>query len=72
MFDQFRQRRTLLRDFKPCEEVEAPKPFSTGKEYETCFVFLAQGSAKEIQWRDGPRPAGKVPAYLEHPVVWEP
>lgn len=60
--------RVLLRDFAPCKEVEAPKPFTEGKSFETCYVFFAQGSVKEVQWRQGPNP----PTYLSDPVIWEP
>jgi hypothetical protein len=63
---------TFFGTYKPCDEVDAPKPFSAGKSYETCFTYLLQGggSIKQVQWNSGPSPKDGVTPYFEKPIVW--
>jgi hypothetical protein len=63
---------TIGGTFKPCDEADAPKPFSTGKSYETCFVYLMPGggSIQKVVWDSGPSPKGGITPYFDKPVVW--
>jgi hypothetical protein len=63
---------TFLGTFEPCKEVNAPKPFSAGKSYESCFTYLIQGggSIQKVVWDSGPSPKDGVTPYFEKPVVW--
>jgi hypothetical protein len=62
----------FLGNFKPCEEVEPPKPFADGASYETCLTYLINGggSIQSVQWDSGPAKANQVTPYFERPVVW--
>jgi hypothetical protein len=63
---------TFLGTFEPCKEIDAPKPFSAGKSYESCFTYLIQGggSIQKVQWNSGPSPKGAVTPYFDKPIVW--
>ena len=63
---------TFIGDFPRCEDTEAPKPFSRGKEYESCLTYLVPGGGaiEEVRWRSGPAPRDGVSEYFEKPIVW--
>jgi hypothetical protein len=63
---------TFFGDFPRCNEVNAPKPFTSGKSYESCFAYLLPSGAtiKNVEWNDGPTPANGVSVYFDKPVVW--
>jgi len=58
--------------FKPCDRIDAPKPFSAGKSYEPCYVYFIPGggSIQKVQWNSGPSPKGRVTPYFDKPIVW--
>jgi hypothetical protein len=63
---------TFLGTFSRCDEVDAPKPFTAGKSYESCFTYLMPGggSIQKVQWSSGPSAADQVTPYFDKPVVW--
>lgn len=63
---------TFFGDFPKCDEVNAPKPFTSGKSYESCFAYLLPSGAaiKSVQWNDGPTPANGVSVYFDKPITW--
>ncbi len=63
---------TFFGDFPRCDEVNAPKPFTSGKSYQSCFAYLLPSGAsiKNVEWNDGPTPANGVSAYFDKPIVW--
>jgi hypothetical protein len=63
---------TFFGDFPRCEEISAPKPFTSGKSYQSCFAYLLPGggSIQRVDWNDGPTPANGVSAYFDKPIVW--
>jgi len=63
---------TFFGDFPRCNEVNAPKPFTSGKSYESCFAYLlpSGASVKSVEWNDGPTPANGVSVYFDKPIVW--
>lgn len=63
---------TFFGPFPRCDEVSAPKPFTSGKSYQSCFAYLlpSGNSIQSVAWNDGPTPANGVSAYFDKPVVW--
>jgi hypothetical protein len=63
---------TFFGTFERCDEVSAPKPFTAGKSYESCFAYLLPGggSIQKVEWNDGPTPANGVSVYFDKPIVW--
>ena len=63
---------TFFGTFQRCDEVSAPKPFTSGKSYESCFAYLIPGggSIQKVEWNDGPTPANGVSVYFDKPIVW--
>jgi hypothetical protein len=63
---------TFFGDFPRCNEVNAPKPFTSGKSYQSCFAYLLPSGAsiRNVQWNDGPTPANGVSVYFDKPIVW--
>ncbi|HEY3906699.1 MAG TPA: hypothetical protein VGM14_22505 [Streptosporangiaceae bacterium] len=63
---------TFFGDFPRCNEVNAPKPFTSGKSYQSCFAYLLPSGAsiKNVEWNDGPTPANGVSVYFDKPIVW--
>ena len=63
---------TFFGDFPRCNEVSAPKPFTSGKSYQSCFAYLLPGggSIQRVDWNDGPAPANGVSVYFDKPIVW--
>ncbi len=63
---------TFFGTFQRCNANTAPKPFASGKSYESCLAYLMPGggSIQSVQWNDGPAAANQVTPYFEHPIVW--
>jgi hypothetical protein len=57
----------IIGSFPDCEKKSAPKPWSAGESYESCFVYLVhdEGSIAEVQWNS---PIGSP--YEDEPVAW--
>ena len=54
----------LLGGFPRCESKEPPKPFSQGKSFETCLVFLVPGGITKAAYTG-------AAAYITNPVTWK-
>ena len=69
---QQQQSITFLGTFRRCNETQVPKPFVTGKDYQSCLAYLMPGggSIRQVQWGDGPHAADQVTPYFDHPIVW--
>jgi len=69
---QQQQSITFLGTFHRCNETQVPKPFVTGKAYQSCLAYLMPGggSIRQVQWGDGPHAADQVTRYFDHPIVW--
>jgi hypothetical protein len=52
-------------DFPPCENTVAPKPFTHGKTWSTCYVYLVPGGITGADY------TGFVSNYIESPVRWK-
>ena len=70
--DQAQGRIIVFGTFPKCDSTAAPKPFVSGKSYETCLAYLMAGggSIKSVEWNDGPAKADKLSPYFDKPVVW--
>jgi hypothetical protein len=57
---------TFIGDFERCEDTDAPKPFTKGKNYESCLAFLVggDGSITAVRWQGSDK-------YILKPVVWK-
>jgi hypothetical protein len=55
---------TFLGEFPRCEGKEPPKPFTHGKSFETCLVFLVPGGITKVAYTG-------TEAYVESPVTWK-
>jgi len=62
----------FLGTFARCDDITVPKPFTSGKSYDTCLTYLVPGggSIQKMQWANGPSGANEVSAYFDKPVVW--
>lgn len=56
----------FLGTFERCDYADTPEPFTKGKSYETCLVFLIPGggSIQQVQWTGSD-------AYFSEPVTWK-
>jgi hypothetical protein len=63
---------TFLGTFDRCNDATAPKPFVSGKSYESCLAYLMPGggSIQSVQWNNGPAAANEVTPYFDKPLVW--
>jgi hypothetical protein len=63
---QEQQNIIFLGGFPPCEDKNPPKPFSKGKSYESCLVFLIPGggSLDAVTWTGADE-------YVSKPVTWK-
>jgi len=63
---------TFLGTFDRCDDKQVPRPFTSGKSYESCLTYLMPGggSINEVQWRNGPSRKGGVTPYFDKPIVW--
>jgi hypothetical protein len=55
---------TFLGSFPRCESKEPPKPFTKGKSFETCLVFLVPGGITKAAYTG-------TEAYISTPVTWK-
>jgi hypothetical protein len=55
----------FIGDFPACNNEDPPKPFGTGKSYETCLVFMIPGGGtlSGVKWESGIE-------YVDKPVTW--
>jgi hypothetical protein len=55
----------FIGDFPACNDEGPPKPFGTGKDYETCMVFMIPGGGtlKGVTWGSGIE-------YVDKPITW--
>jgi hypothetical protein len=62
----------FLGTFDRCDDASAPKPFTSGKSYDTCLTYLVPGggSIQKMQWANGPSNGTAVSAYFDKPVIW--
>jgi len=58
--------------FDRCENTDVPRPFTSGKRYDSCLTYLVPGggSIDEVRWNDGPSRKNEVSPYFEKPIVW--
>jgi hypothetical protein len=63
---------TFFGTFTPCNDNTPPKPFTGGKTYTSCLVYLMPGggSIQKVQWADGPSGSDGLTAYFDKPIVW--
>jgi hypothetical protein len=63
---------TFFGTFPRCNDNTAPKPFVSGKSYQSCLTYLMPGggSITSVQWNNGPSAANQASAYFDHPIVW--
>jgi hypothetical protein len=63
---------TFLGTFSRCDDSTPPKPFVSGKSYQSCLAYLIPGggSIQKVEWADGPAAADQVTPYFDHPIVW--
>jgi hypothetical protein len=63
---------TFFGTFPRCNDNTAPKPFVSGKSYQSCLTYLMPGGGaiKSVQWNNGPSKADEASTYFEHPIVW--
>jgi hypothetical protein len=63
---------TFLGTFSRCDDSTPPKPFVSGKSYQSCLAYLIPGggSIQKVEWDDGPAAADQVTPYFDHPIVW--
>lgn len=56
----------FIGDFPGCDNPQPPKPFSKGKSYKSCLVYLVPGggSIDEVRWTG-------TDEYISKPVVWK-
>jgi hypothetical protein len=69
---QEQQSVTFLGTFARCDDPFPPKPFVSGKTYQSCLTYLIPGggSIQKVQWDNGPAAANQVTPYFERPIVW--
>ncbi|HEY7430960.1 MAG TPA: hypothetical protein VH641_09520 [Streptosporangiaceae bacterium] len=69
---QQQQSVTFFGTFQRCDDPAAPKPFVSGKSYQSCLTYLMPGggSIQQVEWKDGPSKADEVTPYFEKPIVW--
>jgi hypothetical protein len=59
-------------EFDRCDDAGVPRPFSSGKSFDSCLTYLVPGggSIDEVRWNDGPSRRNEVSPYFEKPIVW--
>jgi hypothetical protein len=63
---QDQQSVTFIGSFPPCDDVTAPKPFTHGKTWTTCQVFMVPGGIVGVDYN-----GGGDEKYLTSPVRWK-
>ncbi len=63
---------TFFGTFDRCDDTQVPRPFASGKSYESCITYLMPGggSIDEVQWKSGPSKKNDVTPYFDKPIVW--
>jgi hypothetical protein len=63
---------TFIGTFPPCNDNTPPQPFTDGKSYTSCLVYLMPGggSIQRVQWADGPSGSDGVTPWFDKPIVW--
>ncbi len=56
---------TFIGSFPPCNDTDAPKPFTHGKTWSTCQVYMVPGGITGADYN------GFVERYLASPVTWK-
>jgi hypothetical protein len=56
---------TFIGTFPPCNDADAPKPFTHGKTWSTCQVYLVPGGITGATY------SGFVESYISSPVKWK-
>jgi hypothetical protein len=56
---------TFIGSFPPCDDTTPPKPFTHGKTWSTCQVYLVPGGITGADY------SGFVQTYIESPVTWK-
>jgi hypothetical protein len=56
---------TFLGSFPPCDSKVPPKPFTHGKTWSACSVYLVPGGINAVRYN------GFVTSYIESPVTWK-
>jgi hypothetical protein len=56
---------TFFGSFPPCDETPPPKPFTRGKTWSSCYVYLVPGGIIGAHYN------GFVDSYIESPVTWK-
>jgi hypothetical protein len=56
---------TFIGTFPPCNDADQPKPFTRGKTWSTCQVYLVPGGITAADY------SGFVDSYLSSPVKWK-
>lgn len=56
---------TFLGSFPPCNDTPPPKPFTHGKTWSTCYVYLVPGGLTSAHYN------GFVQSYIGSPVTWK-
>lgn len=69
---QQQQSLTFFGTFARCNDTTAPKPFVSGRSYQSCLTYLMPGGGAitSVQWNNGPSAANEASAYFQHPIVW--
>jgi hypothetical protein len=59
-------------EFERCDNADVPRPFTSGKSYDSCLTYLVPGggSIEEVRWNDGPSKKNQVTPYFDKPIVW--
>jgi hypothetical protein len=62
------QELTVLGNFRPCENGTQPKPFTRGKIFQTCVIYMVGGGGSIVQenWT-----GSGGDEYGEKPIVWK-
>jgi hypothetical protein len=63
---------TFIGTFQPCNDLTPPHPFTSGKSYSSCLVYLMPGggSIQKVQWADGPSGSDGLTPYFDKPIIW--
>jgi hypothetical protein len=56
---------TFIGTFPPCNDTDQPKPFTHGKTWSTCQVYLVPGGITAADY------SGFVDSYISSPVKWK-
>ncbi|MFL5816094.1 MAG: hypothetical protein ACJ76L_00690 [Conexibacter sp.] len=62
----------FIGEFPRCDDTQVPRPFSSGKSFESCLTYLVPGggSIDEVRWGSGPSRKNENTPYYDKPIVW--